>query len=158
MHRLRWCETRWWRCPEGGCGHHWTCVCGNWCFPCVLPALRIRWTVLNAVLLLPENIFIKCKKKWEMLFLFSIFHIYLSDLCLCASRCVWWARLQQHRAGPWCPGCGLRQWQRTRLLAGQEQVNTQTCCSCFEIKGCSLANTQSVVAVVTDSSSKAPYL
>lgn len=40
----------------------------------------------------------------------------------CISRCVWWAKLQQHRVGPWCADCGLRQWQWKRLLAGQKQV------------------------------------
>lgn len=55
------------------------------------------------------------------------------SICLCVSRTVWWARVQQHRVGPWCTGCGLRQWQRTGLLAGQEQVNTQICCSCFKL-------------------------
>ena len=49
-------------------------------------------------------------------------HMTVLSAFMCNSRNVWWARLQQHRLGPRCAGCGLRQWQRKRLLAGQEQV------------------------------------
>ena len=55
MHRLRRCETRRWRRPEGGCGHHRTCVCGHRCFSCLLPALSVRWTVCC---LCPKNFLI----------------------------------------------------------------------------------------------------
>lgn len=83
LHRLRWCDTRWWRGPEGGCGHHRTCVCGHWCISSDLPALWIRWKVLNTVLLLPENsLSIKCKKKKEIFFYFLTYP-YVCLICVC---------------------------------------------------------------------------
>lgn len=47
----------------------------------------------------------------------------LCDLRVYISRNLQWTWMQQLRAGPWRPGCGLRQWRQTRLLAGQEQVS-----------------------------------
>lgn len=49
MLRLCWCDTRWWRCSEGGCGHHRACVCGHWCLSTFFPALWVRSAILNTV-------------------------------------------------------------------------------------------------------------
>lgn len=45
---------------------------------------------------------------------------HMSACVLCISRRVWWARLQQHRLGPCCDGCGLQHDQWKGLLAGQK--------------------------------------